>query len=286
MIARSYLVLVSVWRRALFLADVGFVGFWLGVLGRASLHAVDDALYRQRKNYREDEYNLRGLFDWEEDVVKRHFAGSRRLLVLGAGGGREVISLARMGYEVVGFECNRALVEAASRILARGGASGAASVAWLPRDAAPDGSERFDGVIVGWSAYMLIFGRQSRIRFLTGLHAQVEAGGPLLISFFTRPGDSPRLRSIARIANGIRRLLHRPLVELGDDLAPNYVHRFAAAEVEAELRESGFRLLEFRPEGPGPYDSGYAVARSVSHLNESPLRDEAAGRPDVAKLSG
>jgi hypothetical protein len=288
MIARSYLFLVSAWRRALLVADVGFVGFWLGILGRASLHAVDDAVYRQRKNYREEEYNLRGLFDWEADVVKRHFSGCRRLLLLGAGGGREVIALARMGFEVVGFECNRVLVEAANRILAREGASGTASVAWLARDAAPDGAERFDGVIVGWSAYMLIFGRQRRIRLLTGLHAQVAANGPLLISFFTRPGDSPRLRSIARVANGIRRLLRRPLVELGDDLAPNYVHRFAATEVEAELGESGFRLLEFRPEGPGPYDSGYAVAQAVSRRDDPPIRGEAAApnQCGVVNLSG
>jgi hypothetical protein len=277
MIGRSYLFLASVWRRALFLADVGFVGFWLGILGRAGLHEVDDALYRQRRNYREDEHNLRGLFDWEEDVVKRHFSRCRRLLVLGAGGGREVISLARMGYEVAGFECNRLLVEAARDILARAGVDRSASVAWLARDAAPESSERFNGVIVGWSAYMLIFGRQRRIRFLDGLRAQVAADGPLLISFFTRSGDSPRLRAIARVANAIRRLLRRPLVEVGDDLAPNYLHRFTADEVEAELRESGFRLLEFRPEGPGPYDSGYAVARSASQREALPLGVEATG---------
>lgn len=287
MIARSYLFLASVWRRALLLADVGFVGFWLGILGRARMHEVDDAVYRQRQSYQDDEYNLRGLFDWEEDVVNRHFSGCRRLLLLGAGGGREAISLARMGYEVVGFECNRALVETANRILAREGASGTASVAWLERDAAPDAAERFDGVIVGWSAYMLVFGRRSRIRLLGGLHAQVAADGPLLISFFTRPSDSPRLRSIARVANGIRRVLRRPLVEIGDDLAPNYVHRFTAAEVEAELRESGFRLLEFRAEGPGPYDSGYAVAHSLNHRDDPPPRGAAGApeRPEVVNLS-
>jgi hypothetical protein len=265
MIARVYLRLASIWRRALLLADVGFVGFWLGVLGRGGLHAVDDAVYRQRRNYGEDEHNLRGLFDWEEEAVKRWFAGCRRLLVLGAGGGREVIALARMGYRVAGFECNRALVGAANDILGRHGLRDSASVAWLARDTAPDGAERFDGVIVGWSAYMLISGRQSRIRFLAGLHARVAAGGPLLISFFTRPGDSSRLRAISRVANAIRRLLRRPLVEVGDDLAPNYVHRFTAAEVEAELRDAGFRLVAFRPEGPGPYDSGYAVAHAVIH---------------------
>ncbi len=287
MIARSYLVLASLWRRALHLADVGFVGVWLGLLGRAGLHAVDDAVYRQRTRYRDDEYNLRGLLDWEAEVVERHFTGCRRLLLLGAGGGREAIALARMGHEVAGFECNRALVEAANRLLAREGASGTASVAWLARDAAPEGSERFDGVIVGWSAYMLIFGREQRIGLLTALHARVAADGPLLISFFTRPADSPRLRSIARVANAIRRLLRRPLVELGDDLAPNYLHRFTAAEVEAELRESGFRLLEFRPEGPGPYDSGYAVARAVRRRDDPPLPGEEAGaaRSEVERVS-
>lgn len=44
--------------------------------------------------------------------------------------------------------------------------------------------------------------------------------------------------------------------------APNYVHYFTRDEAEAELREGGFRLVEFHPQGSGGDDSGFAVGRA------------------------
>jgi hypothetical protein len=49
-------------------------------------------------------------------------------------------------------------------------------------------------------------------------------------------------------------------VELGDDLTPMYAHRFTEEEVRDELAAAGFRMIEFRAQGLGPYDSGFAVA--------------------------
>jgi hypothetical protein len=179
--------------------------------------------------------------------------------VIGAGGGREAIALARRGYEVRGFECNPALVDTAVRLLAAEGVEGRASVSLLARDAAPPGPERFDGLIVGWSAYMLIIGSARRMRFLAGLRERVADGTPLLLSFFTRSDPSPRLRAVARVANALRRALRREPVEVGDDLSPNYVHRFTVDEVRREMAQGGFRMIEFHPQGEGPYDSGWAV---------------------------
>jgi hypothetical protein len=268
MIARIDLALAALWRRGLFAADVGFVGFWLGVLDREDLHAVDDAFYRKRENYRSEEHNRRGLFPWEAEAVREHFADARRLLVVGAGGGREVVALAGMGYDVLGFECNSALVDAAQHILAGVRLPGSASIELLDRDQLPEPGDSLDGAIVGWSTYMLIPGRDRRVDFLRGLRTRLVDDGPLLISFFTRPANTARLRGIVRIANSIRRLRRGTPVEMGDELAPNFVHRFTLEEVEQELAEAGFRGVALAPEGPGPYESGYAVGRAAL---QSPL---------------
>ena len=108
---------------------------------------------------------------------------------------------------------------------------------------------------------MLIPGREARLALLLGLRARLARGAPILISFFTRTGDSARLRAVARIAGAIRRLRGAAPVEIGDDLAPNYVHRFALDEVRAELAAAGLEPLAMAPEGSGPADSGWAVAR-------------------------
>lgn len=258
MIARSYLRLEYLWRRARLPAQAAFKGVCLGVMGRRALHAVDEAMYRERPIYHTAEHNTRGWFDWEQEALA-HFPSSGRIAVIGAGGGREVLALARQGHEAVGYECNPALVATAERLLAEQALGARASVALLPRDAVPAADRPFDAVIVGWSAYMLIIGSEARIRFLRGIRQMVDPGAPVLISFFTREGDGAYLRTVARVAGPLRRLLRREPVEMGDNLSPNYVHHFTRDEVERELRAGGFRMAAFSPQGNGAYASGFAV---------------------------
>lgn len=267
-LARAYVLWRRWSHRAAAAGDAVATGLWLGVMGRGALHAVDQAFYEASGPYREEEHNTRGLFPWEEEAVRGHFAGCRALLVVGAGGGREVLALAERGFAVEGYECNAALAGYAAALLARRGSAGV--VRLLPRDEAPAGGGPYDGIVVGWSAYMLIAGRARRVAFLRGLRRRVPLGAPVLLSFWTRPGDSARTRIVAAVGGALRRLLRREPLESGDDLAPNFVHRFTAAEVAAELREGGFRAVRFEPEGRGPTDSGWAVGVAEGEPGEGP----------------
>jgi hypothetical protein len=299
MIARIYFTARRAWYGGYALAEAAFTGFWLGILGDRALAEVDDNMYRRSATYRDDTYNRSGLFAWEAEAVEGYFGDARRLVLIGAGGGREVLALAKMGYTVDGYECNPALVSTAATLLAGeygtstsdrvsgesegatvlageiGGPAplprraGAASVALLARDEVPATGDPYDGAIMGWSAYMLIPGSERRIRFLRRLRALMSDGAPLLLSFYTRDGDPPRLRRIARTANALRRLLCREPVDLGDDLAPNRVHHFTEPEVTRELREAGFTLLRFHPQGPGRSDSGWSAATADTPADAS-----------------
>ncbi|BCM94311.1 hypothetical protein IAD21_06216 [Abditibacteriota bacterium] len=234
-----------------------WTGFCIGLLDHRDFHAIDDALYEESAIYRSDEHNGRGLFDWEEKCLSGYFPSTGSLLVIGAGGGREVLALAKRGYDVEGYECNLALVEFANEFLVRQGCKG--TVSFLDRDCAPIGQNSYDGAIVGWSAYMLIPGRQRRIAFLRALNGQLKEGSPLLLSFFTRAPNVPYLSEVRDKGARIRRLRHKELVELGDDLGPNYIHRFTREEIERELAEAEFSLAFYGPQGAGYYDSGHAV---------------------------
>lgn len=255
--SRLYLWMYRAWTRLQRIADIGFTGFWLGVLSPRQLHAIDELMYQRSDTYRSREHNLRGLFPWEEEALAEHFAECKKLLVIGAGGGREVLALANRGLEVTGYECNPALVAFAQDLIREHGSSG--TVELLARDAAPPEGRRYDGAIIGWDAYMLIMGRKQRIHLLNALHGQLRDGAPVLLSFFCRQTNTSRYAAIARLANVPRRLLRRPFIEIGDDLAPNYVHRFMEVEIEQELSEAGFLLASYRAEQPGPYDPGHAV---------------------------
>lgn len=244
-------MLYGSWQRL----EPAFVGFWLGIASRNTLYSIDEAHYRRSRRYYTAEHNLGGLFDWEEPLIRRWFADRCSIAVLGAGAGREVIALGRLGHKAHGFECNAALVELGNELLAR--ESGEGRLELLEREQAPGG--RYDAVIAGWSSYMLIPGRDLRIAMLRQLHSLIPDGAPLLLSFFTREGRETRFRLITRVGNPIRRLLRRPPIQPGDDLVPNYVHWFTRAEIEEELGEGGFRMVEFEPQRSGATASGYAV---------------------------
>ena len=245
-------------RRRLIFGDAApavFAGTWLGLLDRDALHAADDLYYHRARMYHTDSHNLSGLFAWEDGAFERHFQKCRSLIVTAAGGGREVIALARRGLEVHAFECHPELVEIANELLSQQGLR--ARVALAPRDDCPPWIPTCDGAIVGWSSHMLMQQRTSRIRFLQQLRLHMPPGAPVLLSFFTRTEDTRHLRLTAAIANAFRSIRRGPRAEIGDDLIPNFVHYFTEAEIAGELQAGGFRLVEFSQDGP------HAVAYAV-----------------------
>jgi hypothetical protein len=231
-------------------------GFWLGVLSKESLDGVDQAYYEDIGTYCNPQYNRRGLWQWESAVLERFFPKGGRVLVAGAGGGREMLALHRLGYAVDGTECNPELAAFANELL--GGEGLASEVLVVPRDRGPGAATRYDAIIVGWGAYMLIQGRQRRVVFLKSLRLLLSPGAPLLVSFYWRRSDGAYYRVVRTIANLLRRPFGREAVELGDALAPNYVHYFTEPEVARELREGGFELVFF-----GTTGYGHAVGRAV-----------------------
>lgn len=256
--AALYLRALPLFRRLISGMDAAWSGVWLGLMRREELAAVDESFYAEWDRYRSDEHNTRGLFAWEEEAVRAWFPPSGRLLVTGAGGGREVHALSGRGYEVDGYDCNPALVASAGALLGRHACR--ATVRHLPPDRAPPSGGPYDGAIAGWSSYMLVPGSARRVAFLRELRPLLRDGAPVLLSFFTRAPDSKRHRVVAAIGGAMRRLRRDEPIEPGDDLAPNYHHAFTREELAGELAAAGYRVARFEPQGPGFFDSGWAVA--------------------------
>jgi Tellurite resistance protein TehB len=237
----------------IFLSAV-FNGFWLGILGRAALHLIDQVYYDnsqayQDHRYRDETYNRKGLWAWEQKIIDHYFQSCKCLLLLSVGGGREVLALSKLGYEVDGFECNPHLVEFANELIAKEGCNSLVKLS--PRDDSPILVKTYDGIIVGWGAYMLIQGRDKRIALLTKLRSALQTGSPILISFFLRPQSSTYFKLVYVVGNLIRWILRQDPLELGDNLAPNYVHHFTQTEIESELQASGFQLALYSTETYG-----------------------------------
>jgi len=225
-------------------------GFWLGCLDPEDLTAITIRNFQQSRMYNGPEHNQSGLFPWEREAIDRFFRPGSRILVAASGGGRELIALYGLGFEVDGFDCTPGLVEASRRLLQELGISANVMLCPpndVPRELTPEFASH-DSLIVGWTAYMHIPGSARRIEFLRKLHASVPPGAPILVSFWVREGASPDENRTFWLAKWIRSLRGRraePL-EPGDHVTDRgYHHCFAKDEIEAELKAGGFRMCHY-----------------------------------------
>lgn len=234
-------------------------GVFMGAGSERWRDEVDEEAYsRRRYSYHDtDEHNLRGLFAWEREALSAAFPPSGRILVTSAGGGREIIALARLGYDVVGTECHAGLRRRAEGLVARLGIRSAVLPA--PRDhvGAVDGP--FDAAVIGWGAYAYVRGARRRRAFLEELRAELVPRAPILLSFHTREGDRRRFRWLTAIGNTVARLADHEPVEIGDVLDPTWQHYFTRDELRAELASAGFELVSWSRR-----EYGHAVARRTS----------------------
>jgi len=217
----------------------------LGLMDTEALNAVTRLSYSSGTGFDTEAHNSSGLWPWEEEVVRTHFAGCRSVLVAGAGGGREAIAPARLGHSVTAFDFCKALTDACRMHCVRAGLL--LKVLDAPADGLPEGLGLYDGVFAGRGFYHHILGRRRRIGFLRDCRKHLRAGGPLFISdFFTRPTRSRTHRHIRLVANAVRRLRSScETVELGDWLTGCAQHAFVQAEIESELREGGFEPVRY-----------------------------------------
>lgn len=231
-------------------------GLWLGTLSDAALQALDERYYEREAVYRTAAWNEAGLFPWERGMIEDHFGDGGRVVVVGCGGGRQVLALLEAGFDATGYETHAALAAHAADFLAAHGHRGRARP--IDRDTFPPVD--CDGAVLGWGTFSLVHGRRRRQALLAAARARLPAGGPLLLSFFARARDSRELRWTAAAANALLSVLRRPPVDLGDTLAPNLVHVFSRSELERDARDAGFELLDYGVIGEAAPNTTYAAA--------------------------
>lgn len=223
-------------------------GLALGLFDRRDFHDLDELNAGRTDKWASEQHNLRGLLGWERQAIESWFPSEGRLMITAVGGGREVLALEPMGYELETFECNPHLVDAANRHLQRHDLE--TRVQMCPRDAAPRVDGAFDGAIVGWGSYTLIMGKQTRIDFLKALATNMKPNSPILVSYF-KEAESTSLGDKLQhgLATWLRRVRSAPELERSDVMDWNYRHRFDDRQVTEELTAAGFRVVHISDEG-------------------------------------
>lgn len=223
--------------------DAFHSGFWLGVMGNKSLDHTDELYYNRTKSYSTDKYNESGFFTWEKPVIEKHFSDVRTIMVIAAGGGREVLALSKLGFSVEGYECNQRLLSYGNSLLVKSEVQ--ARIHYLQRNTVPDEKKQYDGLIVGWGAYSHMEGRERRVSFLNDLKPFMHEKTKLMISFLYVTNRGRRDRVAVKVSNFFRTFTMKFKTETGDRLEPDFIHYFIEEEIRNELTTAGYRIIDY-----------------------------------------
>lgn len=260
---------IPVWARALLLADRAVHStVRLAALVRTELllaglstderEAVNAAVFSAEDTYAEGGPTFsHGLFGWERAALATApFPTEGRLLLGGAGGGRELAGLCTLGYEVVAFEPAPGLAAELAKVAARHPGArayqgsyddlvGAARGGGGPLAGAVGGG--FDGVVLGWASLSHVTDAGARSALLEAVRT-VAPGAPVLLSYLG-PDDDGRAngrveRLRAPLRQGLARLAGRAPAEAGEGFVPGagFYQRFGAEEVEALAAAAGYEV--------------------------------------------
>lgn len=240
-------------------------GVALGLLSNEQLDRMTAKRYAGSfQSYAETSYLNSGLFLWEREAISRHFPQSSRVLVAAAGAGREMIALAKSGYQVDGFDCCPPLLECGRNELTKQGID--AELDYAPPSSAPESNREYDAILVGFSGYMYIPGKENRIAFLKNLCGFLSPGAPLMVSFMEGfPGR--RRRWTARVGTVIRRLRGAGPVEEGDSFRGGFQHHFVQEQILSEMNEAGMDLVYYC--AGTCYGHAVGLVRSVGNVDST-----------------
>lgn len=207
------------------------------------------------------------LFNWEANLVKQVFPEPPgRVLVGGAGGGREAFQLASMGYEVTAFEPSAGLAQSMRDRAAQTGAAVEAlrgryedlPVLRRVESGAPHdlrSGKAFNAAILGWTSYSHVRDTRDRVAALKAFAAVTD--GPVVASFFmTRPPAGERKAWKRRLSRIGRR-------KDGDEFSGHigFYHLSSREELEAEAAAAGLVVVDASYDESDGHWPWIAVAR-------------------------
>lgn len=184
------------------------------------------------------------LWDNELRFLDKLDLGGGSALVLGSGAGREAISLAKSGWQVVACDYIPELIAAARNNAMRAGVH----IEWHCLDVTKELPKRdsFDLICLFGQFYSLIPSQHLRVSLLKALREKLKPTGSCLVSFILGKPPSRQAREAHRWRLRLAWLVRgNPECQLGDVWKKGYlfIHQFASVEeIAEEAALAGLRL--------------------------------------------
>ncbi|MGQ0809741.1 MAG: class I SAM-dependent methyltransferase [Nitrospiraceae bacterium] len=175
------------------------------------------------------------LDQWEQHALDRHRIERGRILVLGAGVGREAVALARRGLSVTGIDVNHVALRTARRVASTAHVQAQFIQADFLR--LPCRPRSFDYVMLSGIMYSAIPGRELRQAWVRDLIASLPSRGLAILNFMIDQRSSTRTQRLSGILTAV--IMRLPganrTFQMGDTCAQaHFLHAF---QNEQELRQ-------------------------------------------------
>lgn len=148
-------------------------------------------------DYSNADYVKRGLFPWEKYVLDKYAARKGSFLILGAGGGRESIALANLGYKVLGIDSSDNMIRAARENAVKEGISIDFQSGDIMDLSFP--GRNFDYCMLSSSMYSIIPTRKMRLEVLSKIRSVLKDNGLVIIHYlFNSSSGKERLYKLRK----------------------------------------------------------------------------------------
>lgn len=207
---------------------------------------------RNRKSYAADEtvnyykkLSLRGLFEYEKQIIEKYFVVGKKIIDIGCGTGRTCIALSKLGYMVTGVDYSENMIKAA-RILDSKSEYFVKDVRKLSFP-----SFSFDYAFFSFNGLMLLETYEDRKKAIMEIRRVLKNDG---IFFFTTPFLDNKVKSeywakkVATYSHSLEELSGEEKLELGDDIIKEgetefYLHIPFLSEIREMLDVCGYDIL-------------------------------------------
>ncbi|KYK37943.1 MAG: hypothetical protein AYK18_08720 [Theionarchaea archaeon DG-70] len=192
-----------------------------------------------------------GLSSDEQILLKKLPLKKGRLLLLGVGGGREAIPLARIGFTVTGVDFIPAMVAQTKENAARRGLKIRGLIQEISN--LDVSANTYDIVWLSAAMYSAVPTRKRRVRMLRQIRKTLGPGGYFLCQFQmdTRGSSTPKIEFAKRVFAFLT--MGNFWYEKGDILWGNveFIHGFSSDDkLRSEFKEGGFTVLHMHiPQG-------------------------------------
>lgn len=189
-------------------------------------------------------------FPWEADLIARHVRPGDSILVVGAGGGRDVFPLLAAGHPVTALDIAPGALRALEERARSRGFTVETIHDSIVRAALPRAG--FDVVLFSWFCFSYLHGPEERRAALSRSESALRAGGRILLSYPFRGDSRPSARPAPGLARVAARLLGGMEAETGDDYIVSgttrrpgvfFTHPFAPRDLEDEVKRSGLSVV-------------------------------------------